>query len=276
MNEKEALNCLEVCGGRGQSRQAFSRPGLDVWVECTAGGDVDAGGGELYFASSCASGRITRLLLADIAGDGRLFAQLAARLRDLLKRNVNRIQQARCIREMSRELRTAADRGGFASTLIATYFAPLRTMTICNAGHPAPLWYRAAEQKWSLAQLQATPTGSVATPGIVAEEEYQHGVVRLEENDCVVLYSNAVAERKHMNGPSRGMHSVLEKVQKHGETSPRGLANLLLGNPTETDAPGDATVMVCRATCKRVAWQDNLLSPLRLVRPVSDRTALSM
>lgn len=276
MNVDQGLNCLEVCGGRGKSRQSFSRPGLDVCVESQATADVHAGGGELYFASSCASGRITRLLLADIAGDARLFSQLAAKLRDSIKRNVNRIQQARCIREMSGEIRAAADEGGFASTLVATYFAPSRTMTICNAGHPAPLVYRAAEGRWSILQLHAAPYSGDEAPDIVAEAEYQHAVVCLDEGDCVLLYSNALAERGSPSGPVRGTQGVLQQAQQQGGLPPNRLARALLGDPANSHSPGDATVIVCRATRTGVAWQDNLLSPLRLVQRVSDRTSVAL
>ncbi len=78
------------------------------------------------------------MLLADVCGFGSLFADISSELRDLLKRNVNTIKQSRAVREMSCRLDDASHRGGFASTLISTYFAPTRSFSLCNAGHPPP------------------------------------------------------------------------------------------------------------------------------------------
>ena len=47
-----------------------------------------------YYASSCAAGRITRLLLADVSGHGKSVAAIAADLRLLMRRFINRWDQA--------------------------------------------------------------------------------------------------------------------------------------------------------------------------------------
>jgi len=55
-------------------------PGLDAWVSSQPEGHAVAGG-DVYYFSSCASGRITRILLADVSGHGELIARTAAGLR---------------------------------------------------------------------------------------------------------------------------------------------------------------------------------------------------
>ncbi|MGE3780977.1 MAG: hypothetical protein AB7F89_27560, partial [Pirellulaceae bacterium] len=102
------MNCMEVCGGHGEGTRYYRRPGLDVWVLSRVRQDVEAGGGDLHLLSSCASGRITRMLMADICAFGPLFDGVASRLRRVLKRNVNTILQTRSVRQMSEELAAAA------------------------------------------------------------------------------------------------------------------------------------------------------------------------
>ncbi|MCA9123808.1 MAG: SpoIIE family protein phosphatase [Planctomycetaceae bacterium] len=153
--EHQQMNCMEVWGGHASTNNFLRRPGLDVWIWSDQRSSAEAGGGDLHLLSSCASGRITRMLLADVCGFGSLFSEIASEMRDLMKRNVNTIQQTSAVRDMSCRLEYASQKGGFASTLMSTYFASTRAFALCNAGHPPPLLYRAADDKWSL--LKGTP-----------------------------------------------------------------------------------------------------------------------
>ena len=60
------LQCMEVWGGNHSADGAVTMSGLDAWIysEPYRG---DAGGGDVYYVSSCATGRITRMLVADVA-----------------------------------------------------------------------------------------------------------------------------------------------------------------------------------------------------------------
>ena len=59
---------MEVWGGNQATFAAFEKAGLDIWLYSRPFG-TDASGGDLYYLSSCASGRITRMLVADVASD---------------------------------------------------------------------------------------------------------------------------------------------------------------------------------------------------------------
>ena len=71
--------------------------GLDAWVYSKPYGGAQQGG-DIYYASSCATGRITRLLLADVSGHGQKVAATAADLRTLMRRFVNRLDQTEFVR----------------------------------------------------------------------------------------------------------------------------------------------------------------------------------
>ena len=84
-DESQRMQCMEVWGGNVRVERHFQTPGLDVWISCQPEGQADAGG-DVYYLSSCASGRITRILLADVSGHGELVASTAAGLRDLMRK----------------------------------------------------------------------------------------------------------------------------------------------------------------------------------------------
>ncbi len=152
LNERlvpHTLQCMEIWGGSHDAENSVSTPGLDLWVysrpyrEASAGGDV-------HYVSLCGGGIITRFILADVAGHGMVVADVARELRTLMRKNINRKSQARLIGELNRQFTEMNQAGRFATAVVATYLATTRELTICNAGHPRPLFYRADQENWSI------------------------------------------------------------------------------------------------------------------------------
>src|SRR5262249_35246763 len=156
--------------------------GLDAWVYSKPYGHSPRGG-DVYYASSCATGRITRFLLADVAGHGGSVAPTAADLRLPIRRFVNRLDQTEVVRLISRQFGQLARQSVFATAIVTTYFAPTRRLTVCNAGHPRPLIYRAAPQEWDFLSHPESngPPGPRNLPlGILSISDYDQFDVALE------------------------------------------------------------------------------------------------
>ena len=84
------MTCMEVWGGSQLTSNGVELSGLDVWVYSKPYGEAQRGG-DVYYVSSCATGRISRVLLADVSGHGTSVAATAADLRSLMRRFVNRL-----------------------------------------------------------------------------------------------------------------------------------------------------------------------------------------
>ena len=69
MFDAQVMQCMEVWGGNQTADSGVIMAGLDAWVYSKPFGGAD-GGGDVYYVSSCATGRITRLLVADVSGHG--------------------------------------------------------------------------------------------------------------------------------------------------------------------------------------------------------------
>src|SRR5215510_5854058 len=80
MNNQQQMSCMEVWGGSQLTERGVEFSGLDAWVYSKPYGQSQRGG-DVYYASSCATGRITRFLIADVAGHGGSVAATAADLR---------------------------------------------------------------------------------------------------------------------------------------------------------------------------------------------------
>src|ERR1700733_5154397 len=176
------MTCMEVWGGSQLTTQGVEMGGLDAWVYSKPFGDAQRGG-DVYYASSCATGRITRLLLADVAGHGSTVASTAANLRTLMRRFVNRLDQTEFVRMLNQQFSALSESGTFATAVVATFFAPTQRMIVCSAGPPRPLFYQASKQQWTL--LGADPALEEPTPnnmplGILDMTEYEQFDVELE------------------------------------------------------------------------------------------------
>src|ERR1700692_3592463 len=176
------MQCMEVWGGSQRTTRGVEFGGLDAWVYSKPFGNAQHGG-DVYYASSCATGRISRLLLADVSGHGTPVAATAADWRTLMRRFVNRLDQTEFVRLLNQQFTALSREGTFATAIVTTFFAPSRRLTVCNAGHPRPLLYRAAQRKWDFLSHDSE-AGQFAPRnlplGILEMTEYEQFDVELE------------------------------------------------------------------------------------------------
>src|SRR5438034_6831196 len=147
--DPQVMTCMEVWGGNQSVDSGVVMAGLDAWVYSKPYGGSD-GGGDVYYVSSCATGRITRLLVADVSGHGQAVADLAVTLRTLMRKYVNHIDQTRFVRSMNERFVEMSAAGIFATAVVTTFFAPTKQLSLCHAGHPPAMLYRAGTKTWSV------------------------------------------------------------------------------------------------------------------------------
>lgn len=273
---------MEVRGGHGEAANFFRRPGLDVWIWSQSRRNPHIEGGDMHYISSCASGRITRMLMADVGGTENHFSDVAIRMRELMKKNINVIAQNSAVQQMSEHMHSTTEQGGFASTLLSTFFAPTRSLTVCNAGHPPPLCYYSAIDEWKQLKAERTttaPSSQHNLSGTVAEEEYQKFRLTLDVGDMVLSFSNSLTECRLRDGGTLGLVG-LQKLMRGLSDRPLDEQSLdrwiakLRGEHPDNLQNEDATVILSKVTRSRVPLRDNLLALVRLLRPPTDKTTL--
>src|ERR671938_407996 len=97
MATPQLMHCMEIWGGNQDVSSGIVMAGLDAWVYSKPYGQAEAGG-DVYYVSACATGRITRLLVADVSGHGAAVRETAITLRNLMRQYVNHIDQTRFVR----------------------------------------------------------------------------------------------------------------------------------------------------------------------------------
>ncbi|MEM1166603.1 MAG: PP2C family protein-serine/threonine phosphatase [Planctomycetota bacterium] len=211
------LRCMEIFGGNGVVHDAVSTPGFDVFLfgEPFEGGE---GGGDVHYLSMCAAGRVTRFALADISGHGITVDESAKRLRKVVRKHINTANQAGLVRALNEEVLASEAGNRFATAVVATYYAPARALVLTIAGHPCPLWYRAAHQRWVLlgpategVELSGSIAGERNFPlGVIDGTEFSQMRVPLGRGDLVILYTDALIEAQLPDGQILGEEGLVE------------------------------------------------------------------
>jgi hypothetical protein len=281
----QQMSCMEVWGGSQLTTRRVEMGGLDAWVYSKPFGDAERGG-DVYYASSCATGRITRLLLADVSGHGNTVASTAANLRTLMRRFVNRLDQTEFVRLLNQQFTALSDVGTFATAVVATFFAPTQRLIVCNAGHPRPLLYRAVTQEWMLlgAEISADGAAQNFPLGIVDVSDYEQFDVELETGDCVLAYTDALIESRDADGEMLGEAGLLRIMRLIGDVEPQLLTKTLLREITDRHQDNltedDATVLLVRAngrkprpSLKEILWAQTRFvgSLVRAINPWAER-----
>lgn len=275
-----SMTCMEIWGGNRATEREVNLPGLDAWVYSQPYQQADVGG-DVYYVSNCATGRITRLLLADVSGHGASVAATANSLRMLMRRYVNHIQQAKFVTSMNGEFANLSREDGFATAVVATFLAPTRRLTFSNAGHPSPYIYTAKDQRWQHLELRRDGAGHLHTTtdlplGIFEEGTYAELELFMEVGDMILFHTDAFIESRDPNGNILGSEAFLEIISQLDASRPESLvgqivakvSSLVEGNLTDDDV----TLLLFRATGegRQIPFENRMMAPIRLLKGMFD------
>ncbi|UCD75174.1 MAG: serine/threonine-protein phosphatase [Phycisphaerales bacterium] len=229
--QSHALQCMEVWGGNREIQSGITVPGIDGWISSEPY-HAQERGGDIHYLSLCGMGKISRFTIADVSGHGDSAADVADRLRALLRKHINTVDQTKLARALNREFNRLAESGRFATALLATYFAPTDHLIICNAGHPRPLWYSAETNTWRLLDehmsWQAESVRNLPL-GVIQPTEYSQFAVKLGRGDLVLLYTDSLIEARDRDGARLGEAGLLELAADIGPTEPEVFVQELTG-----------------------------------------------
>ena len=221
----QQMSCMEVWGGSQLTTRGVEMGGLDAWVYSKPFGNAQRGG-DVYYASSCATGRITRLLLADVSGHGNAVASTAANLRTLMRRFVNRLDQTEFVRLLNqpvyRAFRSGHFRHGRRGHIFRSYAAADRLQRGPSTAAVIPGRQSRNGLCWApRPRTQAVHPNNMPL-GIIDVTEYEQFDVELEAGDCVLSYTDALIESRDADGEMLGeVGLVAHRAALLGEWSRR-------------------------------------------------------
>jgi serine phosphatase RsbU (regulator of sigma subunit) len=182
------------------------------------------------------------LIVADVSGHGESVSEFAVFLRGLMRKNINIKSQTRLVRRLNQQFSEMTQMRRFATALIATYLATNRQLTICNAGHPRPLLFRAAASQWSLMDEAMHTKGNLPL-GLDDEMTYRQFAVELQPRDMILFYTDALSEAADSQGSMLGEEGLLRLAGEFSSDIPDRFGPALLdrveqhrgGRPADDD-----------------------------------------
>jgi len=205
------LACGETSANNQRTASLVELPGLVAWVHSMPVGPGDAGG-DVHYLSLCPSCIVSRIALADVSGHGEAVAALGATLRELMHRYLRELGQVPLMRDLNQAVREELDDVHYATMVAVGWHSRRGLLVMTNAGHPPPLWYRAARQEWSWLETQrASERGRPAgVPlGLLPHIDYDRTVVKPQLADLVVLYSDGASEATNAAGDELGRDGLM-------------------------------------------------------------------
>ena len=224
------LECMEIWGGNGAVQSAISMPGIDAWI-CShpfAGANE---GGDVHYVSTCGHGEIDRFAVFDVSGHGDSVSNLSGKLRSLMRKHINKLDQTRIVRSLNSEFANLAEEEKFATGVLASYHAPTNHLVTVNAGHPVPLWYRVETDTWQELRydLPACVEDLTNLPlGVIDSTSYHQFAIKLDKGDLVLIYTDAVVEAESPDGEQLGPTGLLKFVRGIDAHDPGSFCSRLL------------------------------------------------
>jgi sigma-B regulation protein RsbU (phosphoserine phosphatase) len=183
------LACAEIWAGNLRTASLLELPDLAAWVHSIPAGPGRAGG-DVHYVSVCPSCIVSRIALADVSGHGEAVAVVAGKLRELMGQYLTSLEQIPLMRDLNQAVREELGGAHYATMVAVGWHRRRGLMVVTNAGHPPPLWYRAARNEWTWLERLPAKSGNRPTGvplGLLANVTYQRLVVKPQAGDLIVL-----------------------------------------------------------------------------------------
>ncbi len=241
---------------REVQRQLFPQsaprvPGLDLYGICKAASSVS---GDYYDFLKLDENRVG-VVLGDVSGKGISAALLMAGIQSALRAqfydgfagNGNaaqaQVSTARVVDRLNRQIYANTPLEKYVTFFFAVYDARTHTLSYTNAGHLAPLLFRAGK-------VERLKTGGTVV-GLFPSVPYDVGEIRLEPQDLLLAYTDGITEPENTYGEQFGEARLQEVIQRMINATPEALATEVYRSVDEwTGSPelqDDMTLVLGRA-----------------------------
>ncbi len=189
--------------------------------------------------------------IADVSGKGVPASLIMAICRSVLRSQApENASPCEVLKKVNRQLYPDIKEDMFISMAYLILDHVKATVTLCRAGHDAPLLYRATTGELT----PIKPPGLVLgiDSGSVFDRISGDLAVPLETDDCLILYTDGVTEALDGNGDEFGMERTMHSIRASAVTGAQAVIDRLLDDLRKfvgsTPQNDDITLIVIRKT----------------------------
>lgn len=226
---RHTLMCSEVWASNRNVAHTVELPGMQGWIYA-APLELGHDGGDIHYLSACDAGVISRVVLADVSGHGRAVAAVAERTLHLVRQHASRFDQPLLLRELSGSMWSArtADALRYATALVIGLDSHADRLVVTNAGHPPPLWYRAATRRWDHIAPPRSEAHVGLPIGLGLGGDYEDVTVRFEPGDFLIGYTDGLSDSTNDRGFTLGATGLADLARRMSLESPMAAGASLL------------------------------------------------
>jgi len=216
LRRRELEQEIEIA--RSVQRELLPPTACDLDDFQVAGGYVPAAGvsGDFYDTFSLRGERVA-FVLGDVSGKGVPAALLMGVLHGAVRSSEwtnSPLDHLEATRQMNRLLCERAATERFAS-MFWSYFNPeSKHLRYINAGHCPPFLMKRSRR----GPILRLTCGGPAL-GLIAGSDYDQGSVRLDDGDCLILYSDGIIKASNHAGEQFGEGRLSDAVRAHAAES---------------------------------------------------------
>jgi serine phosphatase RsbU (regulator of sigma subunit) len=221
------LVCSEVWGGNRSIDVPIELPGLrgQLYSQAASGGY----GGDVHCMSVCGSGLVARMCLADVVGHGEEVAAVGDEMHDLLRRNLNALDQRRILHKLNRVLESQ-QLGRMTTAAMLTYFPPTRAISVSYAGHPPAWLFRKADNAWSRLTVERKQKAMFVDVPLAVDSStiFNRRKLRVATGDRLVIVTDGVLEAPDPQNTLFGVERLEQVLAENRALPPSELTGAII------------------------------------------------
>jgi sigma-B regulation protein RsbU (phosphoserine phosphatase) len=150
--------------------------------------------------------------IADVSGKGVPASLIMAMCRSVLRTQAaGQLSPAAALREVNAQLFPDIKEDMFISMAYAVLDSESSAVTLCRAGHDAPLLFRAKDK--SISKINPPGMALGIDSGVVFYRVTGDFTLTLEPEDVLILYTDGVTEALDTSGDEFGLKNLIDAVQ---------------------------------------------------------------
>lgn len=166
------------------------------------------------------------VVIADVSGKGVPASLIMAMCRSVLRSNASETASAsEVLHKVNRQLYPDIKEDMFISMAYVILDSASNRVTLCRAGHDAPILFRAATK--TVEKLNPPGMALGIDSGDVFDRITGDFFQTLEPGDCLVLYTDGVTEALDRKGLEFGMKRMLDSIQRSAANGAQGIIDRL-------------------------------------------------
>lgn len=226
------IRCAEVWGGNRGIHTPVVLPGLRgvLYSRPCSGGR----GGDIHYLSTCGSGLLSRICLADVAGHGDCVSKVGRQAHELLRRHVNWPDHRRLLEQLNVSLQRQGLHA-LTTAAVLTYYPPSRRLSFSYAGHPPAWHYSARRDAWRRLTLDEARSGRRKDAfmngplAVQPDTVFSRSRLRADEGDRLLLVTDGVLEAHDGSHQHFGVDGMERFLGEHRSEDLGEVCEALLG-----------------------------------------------